>query len=327
MMGYLNVWISIKVLIKILITSWRAWRCPRKKKLKRKNNFWKSKFRICIAYKHPPATHGFPHKNFSPIGQAVLPAIRNIYAYKCLVLLYRFTFQLNCENNCPERIIFHLDNSSCWLQSFRKKITNYVQNWHISTAVLELFWSIVDKMKKKVSHWTLFKFHQCRLRILSIVRLTLWKVHNQALKVTNLLISSPSLLLTIPLSPLQHCATPPPLHHSATPPLPRDGNRFIFSVFRFIYPIWESRFAFKTNYDFFFKMTILKFTQTIILQFISENFSMPSFEIFKTRLKKIKCPSLPLPFLQPGTCIVIHSCHNHSSQLIFSENIYFIIKY
>ena len=137
------------------------------------------------------------------------------------------------------------------------------------------------------------------------------------------MISSPALLLTIPLSPLQHSATPPLLHHSATPPLPRDGNRFIFSVFRFIYPIWESRFAFKTNYDFFFKMTILKFTQTIILQFFNENFSSHRLKFLKRVLKKIKSPSLPLPFLQPGTCIVIHSCHNHSSQIILWKYLFY----
>ena len=29
------------------------------------------------------------HKKFSPIGPALWPAIRNIYIYECLVLLYR----------------------------------------------------------------------------------------------------------------------------------------------------------------------------------------------------------------------------------------------
>ena len=61
--------LGFKTPLLLLNTSWRAWRCPWKKK---KLNLFSQKVST---------------KNFSPFGPAVLPAIGNIL-YECLVLLF-----------------------------------------------------------------------------------------------------------------------------------------------------------------------------------------------------------------------------------------------
>ena len=60
--------------ITIFQTSWRAQRCPRKKKFEKNvmKKIWKKTLTI----------HECPQKNFSPFGPAVWPAIGNIYYYR-----------------------------------------------------------------------------------------------------------------------------------------------------------------------------------------------------------------------------------------------------
>ena len=78
-MGNNILWINI---YQILVTSWRARRCPWKKK-----KFWKKKFGFFLAYvtPRPPLS---VHKKFQLNRSSRLAGYRE-HIYECLVLLYR----------------------------------------------------------------------------------------------------------------------------------------------------------------------------------------------------------------------------------------------
>ena len=81
-------------------TSWRARRCPWKKM--KKNSIFKP-----MAL---PATHECPQKNFSPIGPAVRPSIRNTHINECLFLLYKY---LKCSASPVNLAVLLLQSRHC----------------------------------------------------------------------------------------------------------------------------------------------------------------------------------------------------------------------
>ena len=83
----INIIVLRNIYVNLCNTIWKAQRCPYKKVeilflIEKK----KSK-----AFVTPKATHECPQKNVSPFGLAVWPAIRNIYIYECLVIIYKKT--------------------------------------------------------------------------------------------------------------------------------------------------------------------------------------------------------------------------------------------